>query len=105
MLRYSAVSVRSCLVSFTDNRGVQHSVEVTAETLFEAAALGVALLRKDGWVDQGFALGTKLRVDVREPATRHTVTLSQVERWLDGATSSPNERVRKDRLRELLRSK
>jgi hypothetical protein len=99
------VPLRSCLVSFTDSRGVQHSVEVTAETLFDAAALGVAVLRKDGWIDQGFAVGTKLRVDVREPATSHTVTLSQVERWLDGATSSPNERVRKDRLRELLRSK
>jgi hypothetical protein len=94
-----------CLVSFTDSRDVQHSVEVTAETLFEAAALGVVMLRKDGCIDQGLALGTKLQVDVREPATRHTVTLSQVERWLDGATSSPNERVRKDRLRELLRSK
>ena len=42
-----AVPLRPCLVSFTDSRGVQHSVEVTAETLFEAAALGVALLRKD----------------------------------------------------------
>jgi hypothetical protein len=105
MLRFLAVPLRSCLVSLTDSRGVQHSVEVTAETLFEAAALGVALLRKHGWVDQGFALGTKLQVDVREPAPRHTVTLSQVERWLDGATCSPNERVRKDRLRELLRSK
>jgi hypothetical protein len=99
------VSLRSCLVSFTDHKGVQHSVEVTAETLFEAAALGVALLRKDGWIDQGLALGTKLRVDVREPGTSHTVTVSQVERWLNGATSRPNERVRKDRLRELLRTK
>lgn len=46
MLPCQAVPLRSCVVSFTDNRGVQHSVEVTAETLFEAAALGVALLRK-----------------------------------------------------------
>src|SRR5688572_1004490 len=59
---------------------------------------------EDGWIDQGFAIAIKLRVDVREPATSHTITLSQVERWLDGATSSPDGRVRKDRLREFVLS-
>lgn len=43
--------VRSCSVSFKDSSGVRHSVEVTAETLFEAAALGLFLLRKDEWAD------------------------------------------------------
>jgi hypothetical protein len=45
---------------------------------------------------------TKLEVEVREPITRHTLTLLQIQRWLDGATPSPNERVKKDRLRALL---
>lgn len=45
----------------------------------------------------------KLEVDVREPATKHTITLLQIERWLSGATISPNERVKKDRLRAMLR--
>jgi hypothetical protein len=40
---------------------------------------------------------------VREPATIHTVTLLQIERWLTGATISPNERVKKDRLKSMLR--
>ena len=81
MLRFLAVSLRSCCVSFIDTRGIQHSVEVTAETLFEAAALGVALLRKHGWIDQGFGLGTKLRVDVREPATSHTACRKSSDGW------------------------
>lgn len=36
------------------------------------------------------------------PAVRHAVTVMQIERWLQGATTSPNERVRKDRLKQLL---
>ena len=45
---------------------------------------------------------TKLEVKVREPATKHTVTMWQIQRSLDEATPSPNERVKKDRLKALL---
>lgn len=33
------VPPRSCLVTLTDSRGIRHSVEVTAESLFEAGGL------------------------------------------------------------------
>src|SRR5262249_48818486 len=36
-----------CLVSFVGPTGVRHSVEVSAESLYEAGALGVAALRAD----------------------------------------------------------
>jgi hypothetical protein len=36
---------------------------------------------------------------VREPATIHTVTLQQFERWLGGPTISPNGRVNKTGMR------
>jgi hypothetical protein len=98
------VPPRTCLVSLTDTQGIKHSVEVVAESLYEAAVIGVQILRKDEWVDQGIGVATKIEVEVREPATKHTVTLSQIERWLNGATISPNERVKKDRLKGILRS-
>jgi len=44
----------------------------------------------------------RLEVEVREPAITYTVSVAQIERWLQGATSSPNERVTKDRLKALL---
>lgn len=93
--------MKSCRVSVTDPRGVSHTVEVTAESLFEAAAAGLAVLKKDGWTDP-VGGATRLQVQVQEPAVTHTVTVLQLERWLNGATSSPNETVRKKRLRELL---
>ena len=97
------VPPRTCLVSLTDARGIRHSVEVVAETLFEAAILGLGILRSDTWVEGAVGAATKIEGEVREPATKHAVTLQQIERWLSGATISPNERVKKDRLKGMLR--
>jgi hypothetical protein len=41
-------------------------------------------------------------VAVYEPVVKHTLTVEQVERWLDGATSSPHEKVKKDRLKGMM---
>ena len=74
---------------------------MTAESLYEAAILGVALLRKDGWSDQ-IAPGTQIEIEVREPATTHCVSLAQLRRWVDGIAVSPDETLKKRRLKELL---
>src|SRR5436190_2472517 len=57
-----------CTGSLTGPSGVRHSVEVTAESIYEAAALGVSALKSDGWAD-AIAPGTEREVQVREPAT------------------------------------
>lgn len=80
---------------------MRHSTDVQAESVFEAAVLGLAILRKDGWTPAA-AGGTRIAVEIREPVTKHELTVMQIERWLNGATTSPNERVRKDRLKGLL---
>ena len=38
-----AVAVRNCIVSCTDLQGVDHTVEVTADSLYEAVAQGCGL--------------------------------------------------------------
>ncbi len=90
-----------CVVSFRSVAGVVHSVEVTAGSLYEAAALGLSLLRQDGWVDPA-AQGTKLEVQVREPATTHTLSVAQIRRWCDSVTASPDDVLKRKRVRELL---
>jgi hypothetical protein len=95
------MALRACAVTLTDIRGVRHHATVEAETLFEAAALGLAMLRQDGWVDKP-GPGTELEIHVQPPAVRHTVSVGQLQRWLDGATISPNETLKKRRLKELL---
>jgi hypothetical protein len=76
-------------------------VSVTAESLYEAAALGLSLLRRDGWVDQ-IALGTELEVKVTEPVITHRETLLQIRRWCDGIAVSPDETLKKNKLKALI---
>jgi hypothetical protein len=58
--RLSHMPLRLCSVGFKSATGISHSVDVEAETLYEAAALGLARLKKDGWT----------KVWVRELASR-----------------------------------
>jgi hypothetical protein len=95
------VALRTCTVSFAGRSGVRHSVEVTAESIYEAAALGVSALKNSGWTDP-IAPGTELEVQVREPATSHRLTVQQIRRWCDGVAVSPDETLKKRRLKQLL---
>jgi len=95
------MAARVCTVSFQDVRGIRHSVEVDAESLYEAAVLAVQRFRKDAWTDP-LGPATVLDVEAREPVARHSISLQQVERWLGGATSSPNEAAKKAKLKMIL---
>jgi hypothetical protein len=88
-------------VSFVGPRGVRHAIEVNSESLYEAAILGVSLLRQDGWADP-IGQGTSLEIQVREPTTTHTVTVAQLQRWVDGVAISPDETLKKRKLKALL---
>ncbi len=93
--------VRSCTVSFRGVSGVRHSVDLDAESVYDGAIRGLALLRRDGWVDN-VGSATELEVEVREPATRHTVSVQQLQRWCDSIAASPAETIRKAKLKQLL---
>ena len=45
---------------------------------------------------------TRLDVQVQTPAVRHEVTVQQIQRWLEGASISPNEMLRKAKLKAML---
>ena len=74
---------------------------MTAESVYEAAALGVSSLRKSGWAD-AVALGTELEIQVREPRTCHRITVHQIHRRCDGVATSSDETLKKRRLKQLL---
>jgi hypothetical protein len=90
---------KTCTVSFRDSDGVQHSVEVGAETLYEAAVLALKSFR-----DHECAPGpaAHLAVEVKNPSVTHTVVAHKIEEWLDGGARSPKEAIEKRRLRQLL---
>jgi hypothetical protein len=61
----------------------------------------LVFLRKDRWLEH-VGRSTVLDIEVREPGTKHALSVQQIERWLDGATTSPNEAVKKARLKMML---
>lgn len=95
---------RLCRVSFTDASGIKHSVQVTADSLFEAAVRGVKALRAGEWNDPP-GRAAVLDIEISDPGVRHSVSLQHVARWLNGASSSPRESMKKIALRKLLASK
>ena len=96
------MATKTCTVRFTNSSGVCHSVDVSADSLYEAAILGFSLLKQDGWVDP-VAPGTRLEIQVRHPATTHIVSPVQLRRWIEGIAVNADETLRKRKLKELLR--
>jgi hypothetical protein len=88
------MSLRLCSVGFKSATGISHSVDVEAETLYEAAALGLARLKKDGWIE-GLGPGSRLEIHVREPGSHHALSVQQVERWINSVNASPGETLRR----------
>jgi hypothetical protein len=95
------VPLRLCTVSFKSPTGIAHAVDVEADSLYEAAALGLARLKSDGWIE-GLGPSTRLEITVRAPATHHVVTVQQLQRWVNGTTNSPAETLRKAKLKQLM---
>jgi hypothetical protein len=96
------VPSRSCTVSFTDSEGIEHSVRVSAASLYEAAVLAMAEFRRHGFADTTFGPATKLTVKIQEPEMANTVSVSRLRSWLDGVGKSPGEHALKSGLKQLV---
>ena len=65
------MGIRSCTVSFDDGTGIRYSVQVTAETMFEAAALALQIF-EDAGTPPGPA--AHLEIAAQPPVVNHSVT-------------------------------
>jgi uncharacterized protein (UPF0210 family) len=101
-VRLSRVVLRTCTVAINDIRDVEHSIEVTAETLYEAIASALATLQQDSWVGevgQGFTVVT---VVVQQPPVKHEVKMKDFVSWLGRQGRSPAEVIMKQKLEKIL---
>ena len=96
------MAVRACVVTLAGECGVRHFVEVTAETLYEAAATALSIFRQSEWADI-IGPNTELHVAVKNPETMHIVTPQQIRRWCDGVAVSPDEVLKRRRVKMLIR--
>lgn len=63
---------RECVVKLTDSHGVEHSVKVRAESVYEAALKGLNGLKQVGWESNGSTID-HVTVELWEEPTRHRV--------------------------------
>jgi hypothetical protein len=90
------VPARTCTVSFTGDDGIRHSVNVRAETLYEAVALAVREFRAH---DCPPGTASEMEVEARSPAVTHTISLGKLRTWLQSSAKSPSDKILKERLR------
>jgi hypothetical protein len=96
------MAVRSCQVTLKDMEGVTHTVEVTAETLYEAVALGLAAVRGNDWV-MGIAQGLNaVQVCAKDVPVVHSIQLKDFTAWLDRTAGSPKDVSKRARIKDIL---
>jgi hypothetical protein len=95
----SVPELRSYRVPYQDSDGIRRSVEVTAETLYEAALLGMTALRAAGRID---APNLTIEVTVKALEMTHSISSGVLSAWLSRSGKSPREQALKSRLLELI---
>jgi hypothetical protein len=99
---FASMPVRSCRVTIQDLDGVSHTVEVTAATLYEAVAQGLAAIRGNEWV-AGIAEGSNVvKVSVADVRVEHQVKLGDFTKWLERTGGSPRDVSQRQRIRSIL---
>jgi hypothetical protein len=87
----------------TDFEGVDHTVTVTAASVYEAVARGIASLRRQEWVDRLTLEAGTVTVEVGEAPVEHRVKLAEFNRWVARAGArSPREMIQHGRVEEIL---
>jgi len=94
MLQFMA----TCVVSYVDTSGIRHSVEVEADSMYEAAVLGVKVFRQHDCEPRE---GNQLEIEVRSSVV-HTLTMRRIHDWLNGGAKTPKEAVMKEKLRGMM---
>jgi hypothetical protein len=94
------VALKTCKVSCRDSNGVEHAVQITARTLYEAVARGLSVLRQNDWVDET-PPNPMITVAIEEPEVEHKVRIKDFENWLASNGKSPAEQALKTDLRAL----
>jgi hypothetical protein len=84
------------------SKGVEHTVDVTADSLYEAVAQGLRVFRQNDWVDDVGRGQTTIDVIVKDPEVKHKVRVQDFERWLESQGRTPAEVSLKNRLRKHL---
>jgi hypothetical protein len=91
--------IQNCKVSFRDRRGVIHSVDVQASSVYEAVCRASAIFKNSVVEDPTWT--AEFLVEVLAQKTYH-VRPETMRRWLDRSGISPKEHIQRKRLKQML---
>ena len=98
------MSEANCVVKIVDEHSVEHSVRVKAESVYEAAIIGLTKLERVGWEASGETIGW-IAVEIHEEPTIHKVHVGKMLSWVKSPGRVPRDEIRKQKLRALLKAK
>jgi hypothetical protein len=94
------MALRTCKVSCLDANGIEHTVQVSAQSVFEAVAQALRVFRDHEWC--ALALAASVLVRIRQSEVEHHVQIRDFYNWLEAAGRRPAEMALKNRLRDLI---
>jgi hypothetical protein len=83
-------------------QGVEHTVQISAQSLYEAVAQALRVFREDDWSEGSNRGAASVVVTINQPQVEHRVRIKDFENWLDSTGKSPAEMALKNRLRGIL---
>jgi len=96
------MSISKCIVRLKDSHNTEHSVEVYAESLYEAVLRGLNRLGDVGWESNADETIQRVEVEIHQEPTRHIVNVPKLLKWVNEGAASPAQQTRKEKLRKLL---
>ena len=96
------MAVRVCRVTWRDAQDVEHTVQVTAQSLFEAVAQALRVFREHDWNDDPDSGSASVVVTIKQVEVEHRVRIKDFQTWLQSEARSPAEMALKHRLSDIL---
>ncbi len=96
------MSISKCIVRLKDCHNTEHSVEVYAESLYEAVLRGLNRLQDVGWECNSEETIKRVEVEIHQEPTRHIVDVPRLLKWVQEDAGYPAQQTRKEKLRKLL---
>jgi hypothetical protein len=96
------MSISKCVVRLKDSHNTEHSVEVYAESLYEAVLRGLSRLQDVGWESSADETIQRVEVEIHQEPTRHIVDVPKLLKWVEQKATYPAQETRKAKLRRLL---
>lgn len=96
------MSISKCIVRLKDGHDTEHSVEVYAESLYEAVLRGLNRLGDVGWESDTNETIKRVEVEIHQEPTRHIVDVPKLLKWVQEDSMYPAQQTRKANLRKLL---